>query len=69
MYERRLRNDTHERHFLIRLTASDQWEIIEETDQVIVRRACSDDWQRVERASMVFDIAAANLQALGWAES
>ena len=45
------------------------WEVRQELDRHVVRRAYYDDWHRVERARRAFIIEITTLRDDGWTES
>lgn len=68
MYARLLRNAEHVRRFTIRNTGS-SWEVVDEHDDSILKRAHYHDWHRVERAMWTFSLEAALLHEAGWTET
>ena len=69
MYARLLRNADHVRRFTIRNTATSGWEVVDEQDASILKKAQYDDWHRVERAIWAFSVQASLLHDEGWTES
>jgi len=45
------------------------WEVREEKDSAILRRAHRNDWHRVERDMQLFEIRALALKSDGWIEN
>ena len=68
MFARALQNEHHKRRFSIVQTGC-HWEVLEEQDSLVVRRAVYDDWHRVERAKRVFAQEADALCQVGWVDS
>jgi hypothetical protein len=68
MYARLLRNAEHVRRFTIRNTGC-VWEVVDQQDARVLKRAHYDDWHRVERAMWAFSLEAAHLHETGWTES
>ena len=69
MYARTLRNDTHTHRFSITPEETSGWEVREERDSSVLRRAHYDDWHRVERARRTFALDAFALFREGWTEA
>ena len=67
MFARALHKDQHKKRFSIVQTGR-FWEVLEELDSRVVRRAVYDDWHRVERAKRVFTQEVASLCQAGWVE-
>ena len=66
MYTRSLRKEFHTRMFTIRPAGASGWEVRDQTDGSIVKRAVYDDWHRVERALALFQREEEALRAGGW---
>jgi hypothetical protein len=45
------------------------WEVIEERDSAVLRRAQHEDWHRVETDAELFEIKASALKGEGWTEA
>ena len=69
MYARLLRKATHTRRFTIRNTNTSGWEVLDESEEGVLKTAFYDDWHRVERARTIFAIEALVLFESGWTES
>jgi hypothetical protein len=67
-FSQSFRKADRRRRYTIQTTA-DGWEVREEVDREVVRRACYDDWHRVERARRAFIIEIATLRDQGWTDS
>ena len=65
--DRHLINHGHVHRFVV---ASDigGWEVREEEDSAVLRRAHREDWHRVERDIQLFEIRALALKREGWSE-
>ena len=61
MYERLLRKAVHTRRFTIRNTDASGWEVLDESEEGVLKTAFYDDWHRVERAKTIFAIEARQL--------
>ena len=66
-FSKSVRNANRTRRYTIQTTAAG-WEVREEQDSQVVRRALYQDWHRVERSRRAFMIAMTTLQAEGWTE-
>jgi hypothetical protein len=64
----RLWSPDHVREFVVDKADEGGWEVREEEDHHIVRRAWLSDWHRVEHAMMRFAAEATQLQRAGWVE-
>lgn len=69
MYERMLRKASTMRRFTVTYLQSAGWDVREEQDSRVVRRAVYHDWHRVERATHAFSLEARSLIESGWVES
>jgi hypothetical protein len=69
MYLRTLRNESHTHRFSITPEQPSGWEVREERDSAVLRRAHYDDWHRVERARRTFALEAFTLFRDGWTEA
>jgi hypothetical protein len=69
MYARILRKASTTRRFTITHLESAGWDVREEQDSRVLRRAIYQDWHRVERASLAFALEAQSLIASGWEET
>lgn len=56
MLKREYTQDGHVARFSVSRSASAGWEVREERDDRVVRRAQLTDWHRVERALQVFEL-------------
>jgi hypothetical protein len=68
MYARTLRKAHQTRRFTIHLAGASGWEVRDEQDERVIRRAHYTDWHRVERARMSFAREAVMLYDAGWNE-
>lgn len=68
MYARTLTKETHVHRFLITQQPGAGWEVREETDDTVVRRAYYEDWHRVERAQRAFALTEQELRGRGWVD-
>jgi hypothetical protein len=68
MYARTLRKADRTRRFTIHLAGASGWEVRDEQDERVIRRAHYTDWHRVERARMSFAREAVMLHDAGWNE-
>jgi hypothetical protein len=66
MYSRTLSQSGRIVRFLITRGTAGGWEVREERDSRVVRKATYADWHRVERARSEFEIKAARLEDEGW---
>lgn len=66
-YLKQLRCADHTRRFSI-ATTPEGWEVREEMDDRVVRRAQYQDWHRVERACRALATEFDHLRLKGWAE-
>jgi hypothetical protein len=62
-----IRNADHIRRYTIQPVATG-WEVRQEQDSQVVRRACYQDWHRVERARRAFVSEMSVLRQNGWIE-
>jgi hypothetical protein len=62
-------SDGHVHRFLIAPHGALGWEVREERDDLVLRRARYTDWHRVERARTVFELQSSSLRDSGWVES
>jgi hypothetical protein len=69
MYARILRKASTTRRFTITHLESSGWDVREEQDSRILRRAVYRDWHRVERATLAFALQAQSLIESGWVEA
>jgi hypothetical protein len=67
MFARALQKDKHEKRFSI-VQNGRYWEVLEEIDRLVIRRAVYDDWHRVERAKRVFAQEIDSLCQAGWVD-
>ena len=65
---RLLVNHGHAHRFVV-TTEQAGWEVREEEDLAVVRRAHRGDWHRVERDIQLFEIKALGLKREGWTEN
>jgi hypothetical protein len=68
MYERTFRKDDQTRTFTIQEGDPAGWEVRDEADNQLVKRAFYSDWHRVERARTAFAATAVALMNAGWIE-
>jgi len=68
IFAKRFQSDDHTRSFVVDEADERGWEVREEQDEEIVRRAWLHDWHRVENAMMRFALQAVRLQDAGWTE-
>jgi hypothetical protein len=68
MFAKHLTNAGHTHRFLIVHAGPSGWEVREEHDSQVVRRARYTDWHRVERARQMFSLRASRLTDDGWVE-
>lgn len=68
MYAKTLIRAAQIRRFIITPQPTSGWEVREETDSVVTRRALYEDWHRVERARRSFEVEALSLHERGWVE-
>jgi hypothetical protein len=68
IFAKRLFNEGHTREFVVDSARDDGWEVREERDNRVVRRAQLHDWHRVENAMMRFGIEVMQLERNGWIE-
>ena len=66
MYTRALTYAGHVRRFSIREAEGDGWEVREEQDSQVVRRARLTDWHRVESALRAITREVSELEESGW---
>ena len=66
IFSKRLCNDSHVRDFLISSADERGWEVREEQDHQVIRRAWMHNWHAVEKAIMRFGLEAIQLQRAGW---
>jgi hypothetical protein len=65
--DRHLISNGHVRRFVVTSDLKG-WEVREEEDSAVLRRAHRDDWHRVERDVQLFEIKALTLKRDGWIE-
>jgi hypothetical protein len=65
--DRHLISNGHVRRFVVTSDLKG-WEVREEEDSAVLRRAHRDDWHRVERDVRLFEIKALALKRDGWIE-
>ena len=65
--DRHLISNGHVRRFVV-TSDLEGWEVREEEDSAVLRRAHRDDWHRVERDVRLFEIKALALKRDGWIE-
>ena len=68
IFAKRLRSQDHTRAFVVNSADERGWEVLEEEDNQVVKRAWLHDWHRVENAMMRFGIKTIQLQSAGWTE-
>ena len=68
IFSKRLRSQDHIKEFVVDEVDERGWQVREEEDHRIVRRAWEQDWHRVEKAMMRFALEAMQLQRAGWVE-
>jgi hypothetical protein len=68
IFTRRLQSRDHVRAFVVDEADARGWEVREEEDHRVVRRAWLHDWHRVEHAVMRFGLVATQLEQAGWTE-
>ena len=68
IFTKRFRSQEHTRCFVVDKTSERGWEVREEQDDEVVKRAWLQDWHRVENAMMRFALQAGQLQSAGWTE-
>lgn len=68
IFTKRLRSKDHVKEFVVGEADARGWEVREEMDDRVVRRAWLHDWHRVENAMMRFALEATQLQRAGWVE-
>jgi hypothetical protein len=68
-FNRLLTNHGHVHRFVVVRTEHEGWEVREEEDSAILRRALREDWHRVERDIQLFEIRALGLKREGWTEN
>lgn len=66
MFDLRLRQDQHIRHYSITPSSAWGWEVRLEEDDTVRRHDYYHDWHRVERVLASFEREVAELTALGW---
>jgi hypothetical protein len=66
-FAKSIKKADHTRRYTIQPTPVG-WEVREEQDSRVVKRACYHDWHRVERARRAFAIEVLNLRSEGWQE-
>ncbi len=66
MFSSQLTQAGHTRRFSVQLVPGDGWEVVEEADSRVVRRAQYHDWHRVERALANFSEIVRTLENEGW---
>ena len=68
IFAKRLQSRDHTRSFMVNKAEGHGWEVREEQDDEVVKRAWLHDWHRVESAIMRFGLEAMQLQNAGWIE-
>ena len=68
IFAKRFRSQDHTRSFVVDNADARGWEVREEQDNEVVRRAWLHDWRHVENAMMRFGLEAMQLQNAGWTE-
>jgi hypothetical protein len=68
VFDHRLRRSGHVRRFAITSLPPLGWEVLEEEDSQVVRRARYTDWHRVERARTIMGLKMSTLTEMGWVE-
>jgi hypothetical protein len=68
IFTKRFRSAAHTRSFVVGGPDERGWEVREEEDNEVVKRAWLHDWHRVEHAMMRFAIQAMQLESAGWTE-
>ena len=68
IFTMRLRSQGHTRGFVVDRADKRGWEVREEEDYQVVKRAWINDWHGVEKAMMRFGLEATQLQRAGWVE-
>jgi hypothetical protein len=66
--DRRLNNQEHVHRFVVTRDVGG-WEVREEKDSAVLRRAHRQDWHCVERDINLFEITALALKREGWIEN
>jgi hypothetical protein len=66
--DRHLNSHGHVRRFVV-VSDLEGWDVREEEDSTILRRAHREDWHRVERDVQLFEMKARALKRAGWIES
>ena len=66
--DRHLNSHGHVHRFVVTRDL-EGWEVREEKDSAVLRRAHREDWHRVERDIRLFELRALELQREGWIES
>ena len=67
-FMKRLFNSGHTLEFKIEDANDLGWEVREEEDDRIVKRAWLHDWRRVEQTMTLFSVRAGRLEQAGWVE-
>jgi hypothetical protein len=68
IFSKKLQSEDHIRSFVVGNADEHGWEVREEEDNRVVKRAWLHDWHRVEHAMMRFALEATQLQRAGWVE-
>lgn len=68
IFSRRLRSQEHTREFVVDAADDRGWEVREEEDHCVVKRAWLHDWHRVENTMLRFAAESTRLQRAGWVE-
>ena len=68
IFAKQFRSENHTRSFVVDGVDDRGWEVREEQDNEVVKRAWLHDWHRVEHAMLRFGILGTQLQSDGWIE-
>jgi hypothetical protein len=68
LLNRQLTNQGHV-HRLVIAQDLEGWEVREEEDSAVLRRAHREDWHRVEMDTWLFGVKALELKRQGWVEN
>jgi hypothetical protein len=68
IFDKRFRSDEHTRAFVVAEADERGWEVREEEDNEVIKRAWLHDWKRVESTMLRFAIRAMQMQSSGWTE-
>lgn len=66
MFDKRLRQAEHIRHYSITSSEDSGWEVRLEEDEKLRRHDYYQDWHRVERAMALFEREVMELTSRGW---